>query len=169
MSTGKEVMEQAFSMINTTLLQSNQSNVTDVMFVKKTLELPPNSSEIIGVLVLMVITFLANVGGLGGAGVLTPYMLIFFDLSIYECVPLANVFGLIAAATRFILNFKQNHPNKQKAQMGKLAIDYEIVQLTMPLLYLGTLFGVNIGTHLSAGILAISLGLTLLFMSYTTV
>lgn len=93
----------------------------------KTLELPPSLIEVIGVLALMCMTILANAGGLGGGGTLTPFMMIFLKLSIFECVPLANVFGMIAAATRFIVNFKQKHPNKQKAAQGKLSLDYELV------------------------------------------
>jgi uncharacterized membrane protein YfcA len=84
---------------------NSTSNELDSAFYKKTLILPPSATEIIGVLVIISITFLANAGGLGGGGILTPFMLIFFDLSIFECVPLANAFGLIAALTRFIVNF----------------------------------------------------------------
>jgi len=73
-------------------------------------------------------------------------MLIFFDLSIFECVPLANAFGLIAALTRFIVNFNQKHPNPLKSRHGKVAIDYEIVSLTMAVIYLGSMLGVQIGT-----------------------
>ncbi len=93
----------------------------------KELVLPPDVMEILGVFFLMCMTFLANAGGLGGGGTLTPFMMIFFKFSIRECVPLANIFGLIAAATRFIVNFKQKHPNPKKAAMGKLSIEYEIV------------------------------------------
>lgn len=83
----------------------------DKVFNKKSLPIPPSFTEIIGVIVIIFITFLANAGGLGGGGVLTPFMLMFFDLSIFECVPLANAFGLIAALTRFIVNFNQKHPS----------------------------------------------------------
>jgi uncharacterized membrane protein YfcA len=114
----------------------------DTAFHKKTLPIPPSFTEIIGILVIIFITFLANAGGLGGGGVLTPFMLMFFDLSIFECVPLANAFGLIAALTRFIVNFNQKHPSPQKASHGKVAIDYEIVSLTMAVIYLGSMFGV---------------------------
>ena len=48
----------------------------------KELVLPPSGLEIAGILILMVMTFLSNVGGLGGGGTLTPVMLIFFGLSI---------------------------------------------------------------------------------------
>lgn len=83
----------------------------DTAFHKKSIPIPPSFTEIIGVIVIIFITFLANAGGLGGGGVLTPFMLMFFDLSIFECVPLANAFGLIAALTRFIVNFNQKHPS----------------------------------------------------------
>lgn len=152
---------------------STEINSTDfafeVVFHKKDLMLPPSALDIVGVLVLMFITFLANAGGLGGGGLLTPFMLLFFGLSIYECVPLANFFGLIAALTRFIVNFNQKHPNHLKAIHGKVAIEYEIVSLTMAVLYLGTILGVQIGTYLNAPTLAISLGLVLAFMCYTTI
>jgi hypothetical protein len=51
-------------------------------FSMKELVLPPSGLEIAGILILMVMTFLSNVGGLGGGGTLTPVMLIFFGLSI---------------------------------------------------------------------------------------
>ena len=65
-------------MVNTTLLEA----VTEAVFLKKELIMPPSIMEIVGLLLLMFITFLANVGGLGGGGVLTPFMLFFMDLSI---------------------------------------------------------------------------------------
>jgi hypothetical protein len=52
------------------------------VFHKKDLIMPPTITEIIGLLVLMSITFLANADGLGGGGVLIPFMLLFFGLSI---------------------------------------------------------------------------------------
>ena len=96
-------------------------------FPMKPFTFPLPFTEIIGLFVLFCMTVLANAGGLGGGGILTPFMLIFFKFSIIECVPLANVFGMIAAAVRFIVNFKQTHPNPKKAAHGKLSIDYEIV------------------------------------------
>lgn len=87
-------------------------------------------------------SILANAGGIGGGGVMTPFVMIFFNLSIYECLPIANLFGLIASITRFVMNYRQKHPNPVKAADGKLSIDYEIVMLAMPVMYLGTLIGV---------------------------
>jgi len=61
---------------------NSTSFINDAVFHKKDLIMPPTITEITGLLVLMSITFLANAGGLGGGGVLTPFMLIFFGLSI---------------------------------------------------------------------------------------
>ena len=113
-------------------------------------------------------TLLANAAGLGGGGLLIPFMMIFLDISIFECVPLANVFGLIASGMRFIINYKQKHPSPVKAKDGKLSLDYEIVMLTMPMLYLGTLIGVQIGTLLSETVLAICLCCVMFFVTYKT-
>ena len=89
------------SMVNETLVEA----VTEAVFLKKELIMPPSIMEIVGLLLLMFITFLANVGGLGGGGVLIPFMLFFLDLSVQECVPLAMFFAFIASLTRFIVNF----------------------------------------------------------------
>ena len=61
---------------------NSTSFINDEVFLKKDLTMPPTITEIIGLLVLMSITFLANAGGLGGGGVLIPFMLLFFGLSI---------------------------------------------------------------------------------------
>jgi uncharacterized membrane protein YfcA len=49
-----------------------------------------------------------------------------------------------------------------------VSLDYEIVTLTMPMLYLGTLFGVQVGTYLSELQLAVSLSCVMFFVTYKT-
>ena len=56
--------------------------LTNGGFQMKELVLPPSLLELTGLFFLMFITFLANVGGLAGGGILTPFMLFFMDLSI---------------------------------------------------------------------------------------
>lgn len=102
---------------------------------------PPSLTSNLGMFFLSLLSILGNAGGIGGAGVNIPFMMIFFGLPIKECVPLAQIFGLIAALVRFFVNYKENHPNNER----RTVIDYEIVTLSMPMLYLGTLLGVRIG------------------------
>ena len=138
--------------------------VMPLVFVKK--DLTFGFLDIVGFILITMMIILANAGGLGGGGTLTPFMLIFLRLSIFECVPLANFFGFVAAATRFIINFKQKHPNPKKEKDGKLAIEYEIITLTMPILYLGTFFGVQINTVINEWCLVLILFLVLGFVAY---
>jgi hypothetical protein len=110
-----------------------------------------------GILVLFCIGVLATAGGLGAGGILIPYIMIFFGLPVFECVPIANAFGLISSATRFVVNYRQKHPNPLHALNGRLPLDYEMVQLTMALVYIGTFFGVYISTLASELFLTLTL------------
>lgn len=102
-------------------------------------------------------------GGLGGGGLLIPYLMIFFGIPLLECVPLGNLMGLLAALTRFIVNYKQKHPSRPQ----RLSINYEVIQLTMPMLYLGTLLGVHL--HLSEAFVAVTLEALLVIVSFKTI
>lgn len=94
-----------------------------------------------GIILIAIMNMMASAGGIGGGGIMTPFMMIFMKLPITECIPLANSFALISAITRFIVNYKQTHPYRPDRKV----IDYEVVALTMPLVYLGTMMGVQIG------------------------
>ncbi|TNV78400.1 hypothetical protein FGO68_gene12330 [Halteria grandinella] len=161
-----KIMDQNYTADTTIPLDGSGTGVA--IFYKKSLEFPPSMMDILGIIFLLGMSFLANAGGLGGGGLLTPFMMIFLKLSIFECVPVANFFGWLAAATRFVVNYRQKHPNPLKAADGKVSLEYEIVTLAMPLLYLGTLFGVQIGTQLSETQLAISLSSVMFFVTYKT-
>lgn len=106
------------------------------------LNFPPDIFVWAGAATIGVIVMISNAGGVGGGGTLIPFYMLFFKLPIEECIPIANLFGLIPSLIRFIINFKQRHPTNK----FRLSIDYEIITLTMPLLYLGTLIGVRIGS-----------------------
>ena len=115
-------------------------------------------------LVLSFLSILGTAGGIGGAGINIPMMMIFFDLPIKECVPLANIFGFLAALIRFLINFNEKHPNNAQ----RTTIDYEIVTLSMPMLYLGTLFGVRVGSVMSHDEVLVSLMCVLLYVIVTS-
>ena len=59
-----------------------------------------------GVIVITILTILSNVGGLGGGGLMSPFLMIFFRLSLVECIPIGNFMGVLSAFSRFIINFK---------------------------------------------------------------
>lgn len=107
---------------------------------------------------------LANAGGIGGGGIMIPFMMIFLDLPIEQCIPLANSFALISSVTRFAINFNQMHPYRPWRKI----IDYEVVTITMPLVYLGTMIGVQAGNLMSQLALVILLEIVLIYTLYKT-
>jgi uncharacterized membrane protein YfcA len=129
------------------------------------MELPPSGFQMTGVLLIAIMNTLATAGGIGGGAIMTPFMMIFMGLPITECIPLANSFALISAVTRFLVNFRQKHPFRP----WRLVIDYEVVTLTMPIVYLGTMMGVQIGAFMNQEMLMILLGIVLLQTFYLTI
>lgn len=97
--------------------------------------------EGVGCFLMWILIALSNAGGLSGAGSNIPIMLIFFSLDMSEAVPISAFVAVCATVFRFILNFKQKHPNNPERN----CINYEIVQLTMPCVFLGSFLGVMLG------------------------
>ena len=149
---------------NSTLILSDINEVDEAIIEFTPFIWPPTMFQNVGMLVLSFLTILGTAGGMGGAGINIPMMMIFFDLPIKECVPLANMFGFLAALIRFLINFNEKHPNNAQ----RTTIDYEIVTLSMPMLYLGTLFGVRVGSVMSHDEVLVSLMCVLLYVIVTS-
>jgi uncharacterized membrane protein YfcA len=94
----------------------------------------------IGLVLMGILITLSNAAGLSGAGSNIPIMLIFFNLTMDEAVPVSSFVAVTATVFRFILNFKQRHPTKPE----RVCINYEVVELTMPAVFFGSYVGVVI-------------------------
>ena len=81
---------------------------------------------------------LCNAGGLSGSGICIPVLLIFFKMNMDEAVPISVFIAVCGTLMRFFLNFNQMHPNKP----NRLSLNYEIVLIAMPFVFLGTMMGV---------------------------
>ena len=90
---------------------------------------------------LFILIALSNAGGLSGAGSIIPLLLIFFDLHMSEAVPVSAFVAVCATCFRFLLNFNQMHPYSDE----RVAINYEVVEITMPFVFLGSFYGVQLG------------------------
>jgi uncharacterized membrane protein YfcA len=117
------------------------SLAVDSIYTFTEFQWPPPLSYYIGILAVCTMTGLSSAGGINGAGANIPFLMIFFGLHTKECVPIANAFGFTASLMRFLINYKGKHPDNNE----KVLVDYEIVSLTMPMIYMGTLLGVWIG------------------------
>lgn len=78
---------------------------------------------------------------MSGAGSNIPIMLIFFGMNMHMAVPISAFVAVCATGFRFGINFRVPHPNRPERNV----INYEVVTVTMPLVFLGSLIGVELG------------------------
>ena len=116
--------------------------------------------EFIGTMILPVLLGAANFGGIGGGGLIIPFLMTFWGFSTKESIAISNLTIAVGAVIRFLMTIKQKHPNKNATN-----IDYGIVIVMMPCVLLGTILGVLVNVSVSALILAIILTLLLMFLS----
>jgi uncharacterized membrane protein YfcA len=90
---------------------------------------------------MVLLVSLSNAGGMSGAGSNIPIMLIFFGMDMHTAVPISAFVGCCAAGFRFGINFNKPHPDRPERNV----INYEVVTLTLPLIFLGSLIGVELG------------------------
>lgn len=75
---------------------------------------PAEPTEWIGFVMMGAIIGFANAGGIGGGGLLMPIIIIFFGADVSDGTPISNFCIVISAIMRFIINFKQMHPDRKK-------------------------------------------------------
>ena len=97
--------------------------------------------ESIGSLLMFALIALSNAGGLSGAGSNIPIILIFYKMNMDRAVPLSACVAVVATSFRYLYNFSEKHPNDPNRNL----INYEMVSVSMPLVFLGSFLGVMLG------------------------
>ena len=120
--------------------------------------------EIFGSILMWAMILVANMGGLSGAGTNIPIMLICYNMNMKQAVPLSAAVAVCATVFRFVLNFKQKHP----ADKARVAINYEVVEITMPFVFLGSFIGVKLGQFFDEYVRVIVFGVTVAWSIQTT-
>lgn len=120
--------------------------------------------QITGCVLMFFLIALSNAGGLSGAGSNIPIMLIFFDMDMAQAVPVSAFVAVCATMFRFILNYNQMHPNNSERN----SINYEVVTLVMPAVFLGSLIGVVLGQMIGQIAQVVLFGITVAWSIQTT-
>ena len=120
--------------------------------------------EGIGLFLMCILIALSNAGGLSGAGSNIPIMLIFFNMDMENAVPVSAFVAVCATSFRFLLNFNQKHPRNPQRN----CINYELVLLAMPAVFLGSFFGVMLGQIVGELCQIIVFGITVAWSIVTT-
>ena len=61
--------------------------------------------ESLGLFFIFIVISLSNAGGLSGAGINVPLLMVFFELEMIEAVPISAFIGIVATSLRFIINY----------------------------------------------------------------
>ena len=94
--------------------------------------------EFWGMVVTFAVLWFANMGGVGGGGMLVPVCIIFFRFDAKNAIALSNFSIFLSSVIRFLLNAKKPHPLKK----GKgLLVDHNLSVLMLPMIISGVSFG----------------------------
>jgi uncharacterized membrane protein YfcA len=125
--------------------------------------LPLTINDYIGNITLLLISAVANAGGIGGGGLVVPILMVVLNFYTHEAIPLSKLMIFAGALTSYFLGFKVKHPFR-----NAISIDYNIPILLCPLLLFGTMIGVSLNKVLPPIFVITSLTLVLFYNTYKT-
>jgi hypothetical protein len=122
---------------------------------------PPYASEYVGILVLPILLAFANVGGIGGGGLIVPITMALFQFTMKSSIVISGFTIFTGAVVRFFYQWNNKHPKKNST-----IIEYNIVIVMMPMVLVGSFVGVLLNIYLPSLVLAIILLSLLLFLTF---
>jgi len=112
-------------------------------------------------MILPVLLGMANVGGIGGGGIIIPCLMTAWGFETKQAIAISNITIFVGAVLRFACTYGQKHPEKPDS----VGLDYGIAIVMMPLVLVGSFSGVLINLWLPDVILGIILSLLLVFLT----
>ncbi len=113
-----------------------------------------------GAILIIIVSAVANAGGIGGGAILIPIYVFSFDYTIGDSIPLSKATILAGAVVNILMTFNDRHPKDKNILM----IDYEIIGFLIPLVLSGTMIGVTL-TKLLPSIIIFTILILFLFSS----
>lgn len=100
--------------------------------------LPFTKEKIFGVLLIIIVSALANAGGIGGGAIIIPIYTFIFNFTVGDSIPLSKATILSGALVNLILSYN----NRLIGDKNKLAINYKLAGFIVPLILGGTMLGI---------------------------
>lgn len=113
---------------------------------------------------MIVLIALSVAGGLSGGGSNIPLMLIFFNMEMDVAVPISGFCAVSSTVYRYIVNWNVTHPTVSNRSI----IQYDIVEITMSFVFLGSFIGIFVGKLIGKKAQAIVFCITVAWSIYTT-
>lgn len=123
-------------------------------------------SEYVGIVTLPILLGLANVGGIGGGGLIIPLAIGCWGFNTAEAVAISNSTVFMGALIRYIgFSIHEKHPS---SPVPKTVIDYDLASIMMPAVMFGAFTGLYLSVMLPAAVTTIVLTLILCYMTWNT-
>ena len=97
--------------------------------------------EILGSCLVAIFIPLAIISGLGGGAIVIPMLMFFFKVKQREAIAISTFSIFAGSITRFLVNYKKRHPNKDAP-----CVDYSVISVMMPAVFVGSSAGVFFNT-----------------------
>ena len=100
--------------------------------------LPLNYKKILGLISIVLVSALANAGGIGGGEIIVPVYIFLFDWTVGDSIPLSKATIFAGAFINYFMIVGLWSP----IDKGAFLINYEISAYIIPLVLAGTMIGV---------------------------
>jgi len=119
--------------------------------------------EFLGLTLLIMVTSISTVGGIGGGGLVVPFCMTFFGFSAKIAIALSGFTMFSCSVVRFLFFIYQKHPEKDA-----VLIDYNLVSIMLPVVMMGSMIGVLASITLPNLILQILLTILMILLTILT-
>ena len=123
--------------------------------------MPLNYKKFFGLISIVIVSALANAGGIGGGEIIVPVYIFLFDWTVGDSIPLSKATIFAGAFINYLMIINLKSPLKK----DQFLINYEISSFIIPLVLAGTMMGVLLTKLLPSFLIFISL---ILYISKST-
>ena len=92
--------------------------------------------EFMGLTLLIIISSISTVGGIGGGGLVIPFCMTFLGFSTKHAIALSSFTILTCSIVRFLFFKNHKHPEKDS-----VLIDYDLASIMLPIIMMGSMVG----------------------------
>lgn len=125
--------------------------------------MPLNGPEIVGSILIFLMSALSNAGGIGGSSIMIAFMLLIFTFETHMAIPIVQIIILSGSIVAVILKVKVKHPDRNRP-----LIVWDLLMLEVAPLLLGSFIGVFLNIGFPTWLILAILIVVTLFLTYLT-
>ncbi len=120
--------------------------------------------KILGVFSVIVVSAVANLGGIGGGEIIVPIYIYFFSFTIGDAIPLSKVTILSGAIISIVFTYNRRRENSPNSLM----VDFKLLSFIVPTMLAGTVVGVSMTKFFPPSLILIAMVVYILILTVRT-